>query len=163
MPRFRSPTFERSRDGGVVVRLGADERALLGRLVDELRGALLSGTSRDDEVADPLRRLFPVAHPQDPEAEAGYRSLMRDDLLRHRLEALDEVESLLDAEHLGEDQADVWMAVLNDLRLVLGTILDVGEDDDRVIHPDDPDAAERVAYAVLTQWLDGLVEARAGW
>ena len=69
---------------GYVLHLGRDERALVVRLLDELR-ALLT------EPADPelVRRLFPVVHPDDPEREAEYQRLMRDELVTSRLAGIE--------------------------------------------------------------------------
>ena len=63
---------------------------------------------------------------------------------------------MLDAETAG-----AWMRALNALRLVLGTRLDVTEDDDRGIDPDDPDAPAWALYYFLSGLVDELVDALA--
>ena len=158
---FRRRRFERMLDGSVRVRLDDDDRQVIEWLLPQLR-SLLVGVGAEGDVPDPLRRLFPTAHPDDPDAEADYRTLMRDQLLAARLDALDAVEETLDAEQLADDEVDLWMGVVNDLRLTIGTSLDVGEDDDADIDPDDPDAPARFAYDYLTGLLAELVDARSG-
>lgn len=159
---FRRRRFERKLDGTVRVRLSDDDRQVMEWLLPQLRSSLVGGVTVEGEVPEPLRRLFPTAHPEDPEAESDYQRLMRDQLLAGRLDALDAVEATLSAEQLGDEQVDQWMGVVNDLRLTIGTVLDVSEDDDVEIDPDDPDAAARFAYDYLTGMLAELVDARMG-
>lgn len=82
-----------------------------------------------------LWRLFPVAYPDDPGLDAEYASLVREDLLASRKRSLEVMERTLEAERLDEEQLVAWLGSLNDLRLVLGTRLDVTED----LDPDDLD------------------------
>ncbi|MEM8902144.1 MAG: DUF2017 family protein [Actinomycetota bacterium] len=156
---FRRRRFVRALDGSVRVRLSDDDRRVMEWLLPQLRSALV-GVEPDGDVPDALRRLFPTAHPDDVDAEADYRGLMRDQLLAGRLDALDRVEATLGEEQLDPEDADLWMGVVNDLRLTIGTVLDVGEDDEVEIDPDDPDAAARFAYDYLTGVLAELVDAR---
>lgn len=158
---FRRRRFERTLDGAIRVRLSDDDRRVMEWLLPQLRSSLV-GVSAEGEVAESLRRLFPAAHPDDPEAESDYQRLMRDQLLAQRLDAIDTVESTLTAERLDDESADRWMGVVNDLRLTIGTVLDVGEDDVAEIDADDPDAAAWFAYDYLTGLLAELVDARAG-
>ncbi len=76
-----------------------------------------------------LRRLFPPAYVDDREGEAEYRRLVGEDLLRGRQAALDIMATTIDATELDEEQMTAWLSSLNDLRLVIGTQLDVSEDD----------------------------------
>ena len=116
---------------GYVLHLARDERALVSRLLDELR-ALLT------EPGDPelVRRLFPVVHPDDPEGEAEYQRLMRDDLVTSRLAGIETVTNVLARTGrkvtLDEAQMVAFMQAVNGVRLVLGTLLDVTEDDELV-------------------------------
>jgi hypothetical protein len=82
-------------------------------------------------------------------------------LLESRLAAVDEVEATLGADTVDAERAGAWMRSLNALRLVLGTRLDVSEDDDREIDPDDPDAPARALYYFLSALVDELVDALA--
>ena len=155
--------IERSRSGDLRLRLPAEERELLRGLPAQLRALL------DDEPEDPsLRRLFPpayAAHGEDPEHaryEAEYRRLMGDELRSKRVEALAVLEETVDAERLSEEQAGSWLSAVNDLRLVLGTTLDVSEDmfEDE-IDPADPNAAALALYGYLSWLEEQLVEALA--
>ena len=144
--------IKRTRSGELQLRLPTEERQLLRDLPAQLRELL------EDEPEDPaLRRLFPPAYTQEAEHEAEYRHLMGDDLKESHLSALAVMEETVDAEVLTEDQAAGWLAAINDLRLVLGTRLDVseemvGEDYD----PSDPRAPMLAVYGYLS-WLEEQV------
>jgi hypothetical protein len=144
--------IERIPDGQVALRLSALERELLRGLPFQLRSQIDSGTG------DPsLRRLFPPAYADNEEAEAEYRGLMRDELLEKRREALAVLERTADSEHLDPAEVDAWLTALNDLRLVLGTRLDVTEElyESEI----DPEDAELGIYLYLTWLQEQLVEA----
>jgi hypothetical protein len=125
--------------------------------VSQLREAL---TAEGEDAA--LRRLFPVAYPDDPERDAGYRALVHDDLRAGRLAALDTMEGTLGDDRLDEDTVVAWMGVVNDLRLVLGTRLDVSEETELAPDPDDPRAGALAVYTYLGYVLETLVDALAG-
>jgi hypothetical protein len=71
------------------------------------------------------------------------------------------VEETLHVERLEEEQLLGWMGALNDLRLVLGTRLDVSEETDPLLDPDDPDQPAMAIYAYLGYLLETIVEAVA--
>ena len=142
----------RGRDGSIEVRLGDVEREVLGDVLGQLRDALLADT--DDAL---LRRLFPPAYADDPEKEAGFRALARDELLEARLAALDEVDAALAEPRMDPDRAGSFMRSCNALRLVLGTRLDVSEDDPGPVDPGDPDAPAHALYEFLGYLLEGTV------
>lgn len=161
----KSTLIGRNRNGDYELRLKAWERDLLGSLVGQLRELLTAGSGGGEARAavDPsLTRLFPTAYPDDAERDAEYQSLVRDDLLERRLAALDVMDETLDADVVTKDHLMTWMGVVNDLRLVLGTRLDVSEDMDDV-DPDDPDAPLYAAYGYLAWLLENIVEALADW
>lgn len=145
------------------VNLPENERDLLATLLPQLRQLLAVGASENDPS---LTRLFPTAYANDPERDAGYHALVRDELLERRFAALDTVESTLDAADGGEvsgEALSAWMRAANDLRLVLGTRLDVGEDDDPgSIDPDDPDASAWAIYHYLGMLVAVIVDALEG-
>ncbi len=117
----------------------------------------------DEEPDDPsLRRLFPPAYTDAVDHEAEYRRLMGDELMEKHLSALAVLEETADSERLTEEQANAWLAALNDLRLVLGTRLDVNEDmlGDEV-DPSDPQYPALALYAYLSWLQEQLVEALA--
>jgi hypothetical protein len=106
-----------------------------------------------------LRRLFPPAY-EDEADEAEYRGLMGDELAAKRRRALLVLEETVDHDRLSPDEAQAWLTALNDLRLVLGTRLDVGED--TLLHgldPSDPRAPEYALYGYLSWLQEQLVEA----
>ena len=146
----RSRRIKRTRKG-IEVSFSDEERHLLKGLVPQLREMLLG----DDNDAS-LRRLFPTAHPTDPKRDADYRDLVHDTLLEGRLAALESFETTLDERVLTDEQLGSWMGSVNDLRLVLGTRLDVSEDE-HAVDPDDPDAGARVVYQYLGWVLEEIV------
>jgi hypothetical protein len=108
------------------------------------------------EPDDPgLRRLFPPAYSDDDEASAEYRRLMQSDLLEHHAAALDTLERTSDATELSPDEAQAWLSALNQLRLVLGTRLDVSEDDD----PTTMESPEQQIYYYLGYLQEHVVDA----
>ena len=126
---------------------------LLRSLYDDLADLL---ADPDDPV---VRRLFPPAH-ADPENEQQYRELVRDQLVAGRAEALDVVRATLREKILTAEEADAWLRGLNDLRLVLGTRLDVTEDTDFEVELDAGERGRELAvYAYLTWLQEQFVEA----
>ena len=143
--------------GRYVLHLGKDERALLGRLLGELRGLVT-----DPVELGAVRRLFPVVHPDDAELEAEYQRLMREELVTSRLSAVDVVESVLGGSGrrvtLDDGQMQAFVQSVNALRLVLGTLLEVTEDDDES-RPELASSPEYQLYAYLSWLLDSSIRA----
>lgn len=149
---------ERGRGGRVYLRLSRRERELLGALAEELCARLEDG----DSGAPDLRRLFPPAYAEDEEDEREYRRLVHDELVSGRLEALRTLAATLDRRELTEEELDAWLRALNDLRLLLGTRLDVTEETfTRPLDPRDPDAPELAVYGYLSWLQEQAVEAAA--
>lgn len=148
-------TRVRRRRGRVSVRLPARERELLEQLASELAERL------DGDLGEPdLRRLFPPAYADDPAGEDEYRRLVGDDLLDGRRRAVREFAATLGRAELSDEELESWLTVLNDLRLVLGTRLDVDESSyDRWIDPRDPRAPELAVYLYLSWLQEQVVEA----
>jgi hypothetical protein len=89
---------------------------------------------------------------------------MADDLMRRRQAALDIVDETIDADQLDEDQLTAWMGAINDLRLVLGTRLDVSEDMDiDALDNDDPLTPAFALYGYLGWLQEQIVAALANW
>lgn len=153
MSRRDQRRIRRTRDGAYELRLPEQERAIVRELVGQLRELLVATT--DDPST---RRLFPSAYPGDEERDEEYRTLVRDELLEHRLVAIDVVESTVDADVLDEEQVTGWMGAINDLRLVLGTRLDVDETLPE-LDPDDPLAPAYATYEYLGWLLTHIVDA----
>jgi hypothetical protein len=112
--------IRRKRDG-YLVGLREHERRLLRETSEELEALLVGGEAP--------ARLFPSAYRDDDEAAAEYDRLVRESLEEGKLAALRRLAETADAPRLDEETAQVWLAALNDLRLALGTRLDVREDD----------------------------------
>ncbi len=140
--------------GGYTISLDPSIRQLLGHVLEELRDALLMGDP------DALRRLYPPAYADDEARQAEYDALVRDDLLARRLDAIDVVEATVDAGEVTSAQLESWVGVVNDVRLVLGTRLDVSEDHHGV-PADHPDAFAHDVYDLLSQLLGLAVDALA--
>src|SRR5437870_4829671 len=121
------PEFSAAPDGAKL-ELDEIETRILKQLTDEMR-AVLGGkhSDRGDPVYD---RLFPSVY-ERAEDEAAYRDLTGTDLEEHKRKALDVVSGHLgrrrtDATITGED-FEAWIAALTDMRLAIGTRLDVDE------------------------------------
>jgi hypothetical protein len=85
---------------------------------------------------------------------------MDEDLNAGRLAALAAFEQTVDNPRLDEEEALAWMRAINDLRLLLGTRLDVSEDPaERRVSPDDPRAPGFALYDYLSLLTQELVEA----
>jgi hypothetical protein len=152
----------RTRKGDFELRLSERERQLLASLAAQLRGALEADTDAGGAKDPTLRRLFPTAYPDDERRDLEYRSMVHDDLLARRRAALDTVEQTLEATRLDEDELLAWMGAVNDLRLVLGTRLDVSEETELVADPADPDAPVLAVYGYLGFLLESMVSALSG-
>jgi hypothetical protein len=150
------PEFYRSR-----LVLDPMEAQLLRNLTTEYRALLESGRiDRGDPIYD---RLFPSAY-EAPKDEAAYRELIGDDLQTHKLEALDVVTKGLEntTVDVEGDDFEAWIRTLTDLRLAIGTRLEV--DEERMAAEPDPRDPDAQSLQIL-HWLgwitEGLLEARA--
>jgi Domain of unknown function (DUF2017) len=140
--------------GEVALRLPPEEQTLLLGLANELRSGL--ETSREDPS---LRRLFPPAY-DDEQDEHAYRELAAESLLDGRRRSLEVLAETVGRDQLSATEADAWLRALNDLRLALGTRLDVQEDSlVDGLDPDDPAASGLAVYAYLSWLQEQLVEA----
>lgn len=146
----------RRRDGRIELRLSEEQAQVLAHVSGQLREAILT-----DMESPTLRRLFPPAYVDDPEKEAGFQALARDELLESRLAALDEVDAALSEPTMELDRAASLMRSCNALRLVLGTRLDVGEDDEPRLDPTDPEAPAWALYYFLSALVAELVDVLA--
>jgi hypothetical protein len=139
--------------------IDASDRTTLNGLLDQLRDVLMH-----DSSSDIARRLFPAAYHQDEQHEQEYQRLMRDELLSSRLASLSLTTSLLERETssdsivLSADDLDALMRSINSLRLVLGTLLDVDEDEfEAHLDEDDPAYGQYQLYSYLGWLLDWIV------
>jgi hypothetical protein len=174
--------FTSASGGRVCLRMGSEEaavvRLLIGQLldligevgepkVDEYDG--MPDLIFSDNTAAPedpvLARLFPDAYREDQGASAEFRRYTEAGLREGKRAAAEVVletlgeggKVLLDAE-----QAQAWLRALNDLRLALGTRLDITEEtleQMRSFDWDDPRNAGYAAYDWLTYLQESLVSA----
>jgi len=154
--RRSGPRVRLLRGGTYEIRLPDDEREMLRRLCSELRDLLIA--------EDPsIGRLYPDAYGDDAAASAEYARLMRDDLTAGHLEALETMERTAAETRLDGVQMTAWLGALNDIRLVLGTRLDVTEDlYETGLPPGDPRGPQFALYQYLGYLQEQVVEAVAG-
>ncbi len=140
-------------DGTFRIVLDGVQRRLLAQVCTELR---------DELSADPddgsFRRLYPTAHPDDAEQQQFYDQMTRGELTDRRIAALERVVATVDLDVVDRDDLDQWMVAINAVRLVLGTRLDVCEEDDLgELDPDDPNRLAWQVYEFLGILLARLV------
>jgi hypothetical protein len=172
------------------VRVGLDdaEVVLLANLVSQVK-LMLGGDALPPE--DPVEALLtmpwgPVAAPQDPvlarllpnayrdddAAAEEFRRLTDGELRAQKRAALQRVLDDLSGGgtrkggalrlELGDDAAQMWLYALNDVRLALGTALDVSEDMDQLresLESDDPRHLQLGVYDWVTWLQDAIVRA----
>lgn len=162
--------------------LVADEASTLGGLAQQVAALLaddadsvatddpleamvgLSGSAVEVPDDPALRRLLPDAYNDDPEAAGEFRRLMNAELRQTKTGALTELTEAVATGggqtltlRLNEEQAERWLQALTDIRLVLGTRLDVTEDPADMwegMEPDDP----RGGLLAIYDWLGWLQE-----
>ncbi len=141
--------------GGWRITLDVEERNLLVRLMDELR-SLLTGPD-DNEL---IRRLFPVAYPDDDEKEEEYQRLMREELVTSRLAAIESVTRTIDPQGgqqlLDEGETIAFMQSINAIRVVLGSMLGI-TDDESADDAESADTPEHHLYDFLSWLLEWTV------
>ncbi len=140
-----------------------------------------------------LARLLPDAYAEDSAASSDFRRFTEQDLRQHKTAQIDATLASLAPEqeddqagqqippddlvhryrqlHLLPEQAQAWLSALNDVRLVMGTRLQVSEDDDLLLWLDEQQQpttptqqglqaqAMRAVYDYLTAIQEHLVEA----
>ncbi len=171
--------FKKARGGGVSADVAAVEAHVLTQCAADLLGLLADEETDDDVAQDPLAalvgmpsgdvepptdpallRLLPDAYGDaDPEAGREFRRYTDSDLRAGKRAHAGTVLATLPAEGgrigLDRDQADAWLGCLNDLRLVLGTRLEVTEQlDADDLADDDP----RLQALQVYSWLGWLQE-----
>ncbi len=163
--------------GNLVARLSGQERRVLEFVCDELT-LLLSDPAPDPDVPEWARelglggmgesrqppqdpvvaRLLPSAY-EDPERASEFRRLTEAGLRATKLAHIAAVREQLQHDPIViTDDVRAWMAYLADARLMLGTRLEVTEDDP-MLPSDDP---ERNLYVYLGYLQQSLVEELMG-
>jgi hypothetical protein len=173
----------RRRGGLVVAHLSEREAGLLRGLVGQVRdmlGARVAATPQDELAeltgitAGPttppddrvLARLLPDFHRDDATLSGGLRALHEPELLAVKEGVAGVVLDTCSARggrvRLTDEQAQAWLTALNDVRLALGTMLEVTEDMPDELPADDPRAPHLVVYHWLTWVQESLIQALAG-
>lgn len=149
-------TFRRHGDA-IRMEVEPFELELLNTVLATLRERL-ENPQLGDAVLD---RLFPACAPDDDVVDAEVRSLIYDDLLDQRFESLELLRAILDraTPHRGrlrvdlvDDEPGVVLAVVNDLRLMLGARIGIDRLDRDEIDEGHP-AAWSVAVMDHFAWL----------
>jgi hypothetical protein len=161
-------------------------RGLVGQMEDMLRAradetpqdelAELTGirTGPTESPNDPvLSRLLPDFHRLDPDSPAkadvdsagALRSLHEPQLIDAKVGVATVVLETLPPSggevRLSLEQADAWLSAINDVRLALGTALDVTEDMPDELPDEDPRAPHLGVYHWLTYLQESLIQAMA--
>ncbi|HWH96726.1 MAG TPA: DUF2017 family protein [Pseudolysinimonas sp.] len=137
-----------SRAGDRIVLEFADgESGVLRSLVDQYLEVVGADAGEDPAHA----RLFPAAYRDDPEAADEFTHYTRAGLVDRKAANAAQVSLALDEEtvRLSPDDAERWLPLLTDLRLVIADRLGIRADDDEV-----PDTPAGEVYA----WLGHLQE-----
>ena len=161
--------FRTARGGDVVARLEPAEAGIVGLLLDQLEQLLEADA--EDVGGDPvIARLLPDGHRGDPELAADYRELTEASLRSGKADDLAMVRATLPdgggEVRLDADQAAAWLRTSNDLRLALGTRLDITDDTE----PPEEITGEEEQQLAVYYWLtalqgslvDALVAGRGG-
>ncbi|MFI5101545.1 MAG: DUF2017 domain-containing protein [Actinomycetes bacterium] len=168
--------FRRARGGAVTMTVPEDEAPVLRGLLEQLAELVAPAEPLDDDPLaalvgigsqtgtpdDPvLARLFPDAYPDDQEAASEFRRYTESGLRESKQSNARTALATLDApgtEHrLTDFEVQAWLGALNDLRLALGTRLDVTEDWHAQAAALDPDDPALVLFSVY-DWLSMLQE-----
>lgn len=145
----------RSKGEQLVGHLDQAETGVVGLLLDQLEMLLTADT--DDVAGDPaLARLLPDGHRSDPEVAADYRELTESSLRSGKADDLAMVRATMPEGggdlHLDADQAGAWLRTTNDLRLALGTRLEITDDTE----PPEEFVSEADQQLAVYYWLTAL-------
>jgi hypothetical protein len=164
-------TMFRRTGSEAVARFTPQEAQVLRQCVAELAALLADHPDPDDPAVE---RLFPDVYPEDPAEAAEFRRFTEADLKASKLDTAKTVLSdLLENGgeiRLAEEQADVWLRALNDVRLALGTRLGIEDETDIEAeldaavgrNPTSPRVGQLSVYAYLTYLQESLVGALMG-
>jgi hypothetical protein len=156
--------FRAARGGDVVARLDPAEAGIVGLLLDQLE-QLLDADAVDVSGDPVIARLFPEGHRSDPEMAADYRELTESSLRSGKADDLATVRATLPSEggdvRLDPEQAAAWLRCTNDLRLALGTRLEITEDTEPPDEVTGEESQQLAVYYWLTSVQGSLVDALA--
>ncbi len=152
-------SFER--DGEVLyLRLDEHTHAVLMQLLGEIRDEIARAKSAAPSDLSPhLKRLFPTAYHGNEQLDDEYRRLTHGDLAAtHEAAVLDAIGLLEPGHTFTSNDLERFARAINAVRLVLGTVLDVSEDDDGNVDEDDPRAMQWHVYDYLGWLLNSTLE-----
>jgi hypothetical protein len=115
---------KRRADGAFDLVLDDERRDVLVELLGQLSELLEVAPDHPN-----LTRLSPPAYLEDDEADAAYQLLAGEELRTSHQAAIASVTESLRQDRLSEADLWVWLQALNSVRLVVGTRLDITEDD----------------------------------
>ena len=83
----------------------------------------------EDPSSDPaMARLFPAAYRDDPLRSLEFETNLGNAPMDAKLGALSTTERTAERTELSEDEILAWMSALNDVRLVLGTRIEITDE-----------------------------------
>jgi len=143
--------FKSGIGGRITLKLDDAEKQVLSQIFEQM-DELLQVTNFDKN-ADPLARmlnmdgsteisddpalarLFPDGYSQDEHASADFRRFTEQDLRQAKIDALNDVRLMLMDSNAKTSvtsvQAQSWLKAINDVRLVLGTRLEITDSSER--------------------------------
>ncbi len=168
--------FKSGLSGKLTLKLDAAEQGVLSQLFDQMAELLndpdsqtnsdplaqmlnMSGSTQiSDDPA--LARLFPDGYSDDEHSSADFRRFTEQDLRAQKVSALATVRGTL-ADWTGKaaitnQQAQDWLKAINDLRLVLGTRLEITDEVETDFEANDPGIH---LYNYLTYLQGTLIDA----
>jgi len=153
-------TFERV-DGGLRLAIDDHSRKVVVHLLGELRSEVEEAkVASPGNLAAHMKRLFPSAYHDDERLNDEYRRLTHGDIADSHIAAIDDAIALLAPDRVfTTSELERFVRAINAMRLVLGTLLDVSEDDSEdddstaeTDSSDDPTVMQRQVYDYLG-WL----------
>ncbi|HEU4481148.1 MAG TPA: DUF2017 family protein [Actinomycetota bacterium] len=152
------PSFQKVAGEGIRMHLDQDEARLLRELLKEMKLLLEADIPQTDAVKE---RLFPAAY-EDTQRAEEFREMVGGDLMQGKLAALHSVSERVGRKgpletSIPEDEVTAWLTLLTDLRLAIGTRLEV--DDETMEHEIDPNDPRAPALSVLhwLGWVQGSI------
>ena len=168
--------FKSGLGGKLTLKLDDAEQGVLSQLFDQMTELLddpenelgtdplaqLLNMAGSTQISDnpALARLFPDGYSNDEHASADFRRFTEQDLRAQKQAALATVQGTLGDWNgkvtITDQQAQEWLKALNDLRLVLGTRLEISDEAETDFEADEPGIH---LYNYLTYLQGTLIDA----
>ena len=168
--------FKSGLGGKLTLKLDAAELGVLSQLFDQMTELLddpenelgtdplaqLLNMAGSTQISDDpaLARLFPDGYSDDEHASADFRRFTEQDLRAQKQAALATVQGTLSGwsgkVSITSQQAQDWLKAINDLRLVLGTRLEITDEVETDFEADEPGIH---LYNYLTYLQGTLIDA----